>query len=178
MVLADKILAWIAQAEADFLAAGVKADGIAECHRRFWLQQSYEKSIKALGLMLWTGTTADERDFEKIFLVHSPLESLSEAHGNKLLSKSLFLLKRNLDAEINKLDSDGVLRKVDGTIPKKEVNEISYRYPFINDGRYLAPVHFEGWDGYQGPLDGVQASARRLLKLVKNQSKKFSRGPK
>jgi hypothetical protein len=40
MATPEQVKAWIRQAEADLTAANVEAPGLAECHRRYWLQQS------------------------------------------------------------------------------------------------------------------------------------------
>lgn len=56
-----RLKAWLRQARAD-LDAG-RSQGGDECHRRYWLQQASEKGIKALGLAMWNGPTADEGVF-------------------------------------------------------------------------------------------------------------------
>ena len=45
MVTPKQVEQWLLQAESDLDEA--KAKGISEGHTRYWLQQSYEKAIKA-----------------------------------------------------------------------------------------------------------------------------------
>src|SRR5262245_30106391 len=63
MATPKQVKTWIEQARADLVASRAEAGGIRECHRRYWIQQSYEKSIKAYALMRWTGTALDEAEF-------------------------------------------------------------------------------------------------------------------
>jgi hypothetical protein len=130
-----QVRSWIEQAEADLAAARTRGDGIAECHRRYWLQQSYEKAIKALALMKWTGGPRDETEFSKQFLLqHSPLTKVGATPTP--LSKALRLLARELDAHVRRLDNGGILRQIDATTPTIDPAEVSYRYPFRRDGDF------------------------------------------
>lgn len=162
--------AWLAQAEADCAAGRAGGDGISECHRRYWLQQACEKGIKALGLLLWEGPPADEGAFRSEFLYkHSPLKNL-QGPG---LPKSLKLLLRRLEEQLNALDGERLLRKVDATTPSTKPAEISYRYPFEDaKSTVIAPVWFTEWDAYQGNHMGVVASIDRFLKAVRNRVRK------
>jgi hypothetical protein len=54
----------------------------------------------------------------------------------------------------------------------------SYRYPFLVEGEYKAPVSYQDWDAYQGNAQGAQAAVARLLGAVKEELKLFKRRPK
>jgi hypothetical protein len=177
MATPKQVRTWIEQAEADLAASRAKADGIRECHRRYWLQQSYEKSIKAYALMRWTGSAAQEREFAHLFLLqHSPLKTVSDA--NAPLSKELHLLRREVLAFVHGLDNDKFLLQIDATTPRNDPAEVSYRYPFISDGDYVPPAAYEAWDTYQGNVEGALAAVGRLLKAVKDELSFFARKPK
>jgi hypothetical protein len=167
----ERLRAWIRQARADLDAA--RLPNGAECHRRYWLQQACEKGIKALGLILWRGAVADEAGFQRFFLHHhSPLKQLRDEIGaDPASAKSLRLLLRQLDAELQNLDGEGLLRKVDATTPTTDPADASYRYPFRDSaGQEMAPVDWQtaDWDAYQGNFDGVTASIGRFLRSVEN----------
>jgi hypothetical protein len=169
--------AWIEQAEADLRASRVTAAPLAECHCRYWLQQSYEKAIKAYAMMRWTGAAVDDAQLTRLFLLqHSPLRTLSEA--NTPLSKALHLLWREVEAFVRGLDNADILLKIDATTPRNDPAEVSYRYPFVINGDDVAPVSFDGWDSYQGNLVGAQAAVTRLLSAVKDEHRVFARTPK
>ncbi|MEO7033614.1 MAG: hypothetical protein ABI548_07045 [Polyangiaceae bacterium] len=167
----DRLKAWLRQARAD-LEAG-KSAGEEECHRRYWLQQACEKGIKALGLVLWKGPASDDGVFRGNFLhKHSPLKQLeAELKDNPSLPKSLRFLLRQLEAELEGLDGQGLLRKIDATTPKTDPTEVSYRYPFRDsNGLDVAPVDWTAtdWDAYQGNAAGVIAAVDRFLGAVEN----------
>lgn len=99
------VKAWLRQARADLEAAEQPLGGMKDCHRRYWLQQANEKCIKALGLIAWQGPPADEAAFKIRFLnKHSPLKNLKEEAG---LPKSLWMLARQIETELAKLDGSG-----------------------------------------------------------------------
>jgi hypothetical protein len=166
----ERLRAWIRQAQAD-LHAGRAEDG-AECHRRYWLQQACEKGIKALGLLLWRGTPADEGLFRHRFLhKHSPLDQLAkEVREDAAVPKSLRFLLREIEAELSRLDGAGLLRRVDGTTPTTDPVDVSYRYPFRANGLDVAPCDWRSadWDSYQGNAIGIAAAIDRFLKAVDN----------
>jgi hypothetical protein len=171
--MADELLkAWIRQANAD-LQAG-RAERSIECHRRYWLQQAYEKGIKALGMMLWRGPPAEDGLLRAHFLhSHSPLRRLKDdILANPTLPQSLQRLRRQIETELNALDGDGLLRKVDGTTPTTDHTGVSYRYPFQDaaTGEDIAPMDWTTaeWDAYQGNATGVIAAIERFLKAVEN----------
>jgi hypothetical protein len=167
----ERLKAWLRQARAD-LDAGT-LDAAQECHRRYWLQQACEKGIKALGQILWNGPPSEDGRFRQHFLhKHSPLKQLAQkAAADPALPKSLHLLLRQLDAELGKLDGEGLLRRVDSTTPTTEPTDASYRYPFRDAaGNEVAPVDLRtaDWDAYQGNALGVAAAIDRFLRVVEN----------
>ena len=177
MATTKHVKTWIEQAEADLVAAGVVTDGVGECHRRYWMQQSCEKAIKALALMRWTGSLGDDAQFTKEFLLqHSPLKAVAEL--NTSLSKPLHLLAREVEAFVRALDNSAALLKIDATTPRNDPAKVSYRYPFIVDGDYVAPASYDEWDAYQGNQAGAEAAVRRLIGAVKDEFKIFARTPK
>ena len=66
----EQVNTWIAQAEADLRASRVTGEGLCECHGRYWIQQSYEKAIKAYALMRWKGGPGEDAQFTRLFLLH------------------------------------------------------------------------------------------------------------
>jgi hypothetical protein len=79
-----------------------------------------------------------------------------------------------LDAELNQLDGNGVLRKVDATTPTTDPTDTSYRYPFLDaTGKDIAPVDWnaQDWDVFQGNALGVSAAVARLLDKLGNRRK-------
>src|SRR5690606_37276212 len=106
----ELLRAWLRQANAD-LEAG-RSGGGSECHRRYWLQQACEKGIKALGLVLWTGSPADDGLFRAHFLHnHSPFRRLEvDVRAKPDLPTSLRRLFRQIETELSALDGDGLLR--------------------------------------------------------------------
>jgi hypothetical protein len=177
MATTKQVKAWIDQAEADLAAAKSQGDGISECHRRYWIQQSYEKAIKALALMKWAGGATDEAEFARQFLLqHSPLKRVGT--NISTLSKALLLLARELVRQISALDNGQLLLKIDATTPTSLPSEVSYRYPFQHDGEFVSPASFAGWDLYQGDFMAVESAVRRLIGVVKDELKLFGRTPK
>jgi hypothetical protein len=167
----DLLKAWLRQARAD-LNAG-RGGGGEECHRRYWLQQACEKGIKALGLVLWNGPPESDGVFRDRFLhKHSPLKQLAtELENDPSLPRPLRMLLRQIEAELYKLDGEGLLRRVDGTTPTTDPTDVSYRYPFRDSaGRTLAPQDWTttDWDAYQGNAAGVVAALERFLRAVDN----------
>jgi len=175
MATPAQVDAWIQQAEADLRAARVVDEGIAECHRRYWIQQSCEKALKAYALMKWTeGAAAEELEFRRMFLLqHSPLKTLSGV--GTPLTKRLHLLRREVVLFVNGLDNAALLWKIDGTTPRNDPAETSYRYPFVHEGEYAAPAAFVGWDAYQGNATGACAAVNRLIAAVRDERSEFAR---
>jgi hypothetical protein len=167
---------WLLQAEADLRAAEADSDGVTDGHRRFWLQQSYEKGIKAWGLMKWRYNLDDEGQFHHVFLRrHSPFLSIDRT--NAPLPKSIHLLQREARAFVNGLAYGGVLMKIDATTPEFDETKVSYRYPFLVDGHHVAPCDYEGWDAYQGEWAEVRRSVRAFLREVRGELAIFFRAP-
>jgi hypothetical protein len=169
---------WIRQAEADLRAGGVASIGIEENHRRYWLQQSCEKAIKAWGLLHWAGggNADDEKDFVKVFLKqHAPYDEIQSA--TQPVPQSVYKLRREIYLFLNSLDNSKMLEKLDATKPFFDPSQISYRYPFLDGGRYVAPSEYGGWDAYQGNVMGVAAAVDRLIKAVRADLKKLRRAP-
>lgn len=166
------VKAWLRQARADLEAAEQPLGGMKDCHRRYWLQQANEKCIKALGLIAWQGPSADEAAFKTRFLnKHSPLKNLKEEAG---LPKSLWMLARQIETELAKLDGSGMLLGVDATTPTTSLTDTSYRYPFVDaSGQLRAPADWleADWDSYQGNSQGVIAALRKLLRDLENRVK-------
>jgi hypothetical protein len=177
MATSKQVRAWLEQADADLRASRVASESLHECHQRYWIQQSYEKAIKAYAIMRWTGIAADDAEFARLFLLqHSPLKTVSAT--NAPLSKPLHLLSREVEAFVRRLDNADILLKIDATTPRNDPAEVSYRYPFVVDGDYIAPASFDGWDSYQGNTAGAQASVARLLSAVREEVRVFDRKPK
>jgi hypothetical protein len=44
MATSKQVKAWVEQAKTNPLASKVTTIGIGECHRRYWIQQAYEKA--------------------------------------------------------------------------------------------------------------------------------------
>ncbi len=59
------------------------------------------------------------------------------------------------------------LEKIDATTPVKDSNAVSYRYPFVVGGDWVAPSEYEGWAAYQGTIGQVRTATRKLLDAVK-----------
>ena len=168
MADAAQLLAWLRQARADLDAGVTGAETLAECHRRYLLQQACEKGTKALGLVLWDERTADASSFNRFFLHrHDPLTRLREQSD---LPRSLWALLRQVDAELGSIDNAPLLRQVDATSPSSDPSDVSYRYPFVDarTGAVVAPVDLatDDWDAYQGNEMGVSRAIGRLLDRV------------
>lgn len=169
MADSPELKAWLRQARADLNACiGAGQDALAECHRRYLLQQACEKGMKALGLVLWDERAADVATFNRFFLHrHDPLSRLRAQEG---LPRSLWALLRQIDAELGTIDNARLLRQVDATSPSTDPADVSYRYPFVDDqtGVVVAPadVQTDRWDAYQGNEMGVSRAVGRLLDRV------------
>jgi hypothetical protein len=111
-----------------------------------------------------------------VFLLrHSPLRAVADPKSP--LSAAMFALRRLVNQFINGLGAHAErLRKIDGTTPSNDPREISYRYPFIVDGRDVAPGDYEEWDKYQGNIADARVAVEELLKQVGKELSAFSRG--
>lgn len=178
MATRQQVKAWVEQADADLLAARAESSDLRECHRRYWIQQAYEKAIKAYALMHWNGTAQEQSQFERLFLLqHSPLKTVAETMTP--LSKALHVLDRDVRAFVlkNLSGEASTLLKIDSTTPRNAPEEISYRYPFLVDGKYTAPIAYEDWDGYQGNFMAARGAVERLLRAVRAELKLFGLKP-
>jgi hypothetical protein len=155
---------WLKQAKADLLAA-LGAPAKPECHRRYWLQQAYEKALKSLALIMYSGQPSDP-EFLTHFLNHSPLEALEQA--NKL-SKRMHSLARQVQRFINLRREAARLRKIDATRPSNKDDQVSYRYPFRVGSELIAPADYDDWDSYQGEWLGVTSAVSNFIVAVSNE---------
>lgn len=173
-----QVKAWLDQAKYDLGASRVADINVRDCHRRYWIQQSYEKAIKAYALMRWEPSPGDEGEFRRVFLLrHSPLRSAAEPSSP--LSKALWALTRMVSSFVDSLgEHASALRKIDDTLPSTNPNDVSYRYPLIFDGEHVAPGDFEEWDPYQGNLASARAAVDELLKSVNREFSAFARRSK
>ncbi len=175
---ADALL-WIDQATADLQAAESEHEGIRECHRRYWLQQAYEKGIKAYGIALWNpagATPEEQQQWGKFCFAHSPLSQLDEF---TLPPKKIWALRRQIDAELNTKVGDKLdqLRKIDDTKPAKSPDEVSYRYPFRDGGTWVIPAEWDGWARYQGDEAASRKAVRTLIASVRKMVTRSGRKP-
>jgi HEPN domain-containing protein len=177
MALLEDVSNWLAQAEADLRAARAEHADVAECHRRYWIQQSYEKAIKAYAIIRWRGHPTDEQ-FRKEFLRrHSPLKGVEP--GKASLSKNLHVLARDVGTFVRGLDNAELLLKIDDTETSADPAKVSYRYPFYgSDARLAAPCVYDGWDGLLGNREGATAAVDRLIRAVRNELKVAARRPR
>jgi hypothetical protein len=176
MAAPKQVEQWLRQADADLRAAEAEAEDISENHRRYWLQQSYEKAIKAWGLMKWRHSADDEGQFHHVFLRrHSPFFFIDNT--NVPLPKSIHLLQREARAFVNGLAYGAALIKIDVTTPEFDQTKVSYRYPFVIDDEHIAPSDYEGWDAYQGEWGDARRSVRSFLKEVRGELAIFRRAP-
>ncbi len=166
---------WLIQADADLKASEAHAEGIYESHRRYWLQQAYEKAMKAWGLMKWRFNAADEARFHQVFMRrHSPFLSIDTTNAPP---KSIHLLQREAGVFVRRLAYRDVLMKLDATTPELDETQVSYRYPFLEDGNHVAPSLYEHWDAYQGEAGEVGRSVRRFIQEVRGELAIFRRTP-
>jgi methylphosphotriester-DNA--protein-cysteine methyltransferase len=188
---------WLKQARADEKAS--RAAGLTECHRRYLLQQAYEKGVKALALALLTTKQAKDKQFasalgECFLHHHTPVtvfsnkddaaweEELRAAYkGNwEKLLRELKTFRRALATEMGRESDNHIVdawQKIDGTRPSKVIEAVSYRYPFIQpaypDG--IAPSEWNGWAAYQGEADHVRNAIATLLERAGQQVKTWLR---
>jgi hypothetical protein len=179
---------WLRQARLDFRAAQVAHDGILDCHRRYWFQQSYEKAIKAFAIAAISD--ADDQFlqvFQDYFLRHhSPvfffgLKSqawddveleLRKRFPNSWESvlRQLRLLRRSLEQFEKTLKNWSTLQRIDATMPSLSPNVVSYRYPFFERANRpetaIAPADFKGWAVYQGDESTVNQAIQELFDRV------------
>lgn len=175
---------WVQQAKADLRAAKVAANEIAECHRRYWIQQSYEKAIKALALIRFKGS--DEEDSALCTLLsHSPMKFLKKhaddptsALPKGLTRKKIFGLEREVQIFVRSLAQFEFLARIDEEGPSKNPSDVSYRYPFYDqEANYVAPANIENWSEYLGGLDAAFAAVEKMIRAVDDEYRTFKRKP-
>lgn len=185
MATSEQVRPWIQQAKADLQAARVDSKGIAECHRRYWAQQVYEKAMKALTLIWFKGSEEEDNALCGL-LSHSPLKHLERhiddpksALPKELSRKRLFTLERQVRAFVRTHDEHGWLRRIDDLEPSKKPTDVSYRYPFFDgESNYIAPTDFRDWDSHLGGIAGAVGAVEKLLQAVDDEFKAFKRTPK
>jgi hypothetical protein len=178
---------WLQQARADRDAS--RATKIGDCHKRYLLQQAYEKAIKALGLACMNEHQAKDKRIASAlgdyFLHHhTPMtvfssdddaerlrELLADYPGfgatvhrqlKTIRTRILTILGDRTDAKIVK-----VWEKIDATRPTKSIDSVSYRYPFVDPPKSslgIAPCAWAGWDAYQGPEQDVRDAIDELIR--------------
>lgn len=183
---------WFKQARADAKASAAGHD-LAECHRRYLLQQAYEKAVKALALANLPKRLDADRQFasalgDYLLMHHTPwtvfsgkndeewrneLRGAYAARWSELLRK-LKELRRNVAIQLQR-DTDAriveVWKQIDSTRPSRSVDEVSYRYPFVVDEQSdgIAPVDWDGWSQYQGAEELVRSAIEELLQRAGRQ---------
>ena len=174
MITPRQVEQWLLQAESDLQAAESLTDGVSESHSRYWLQQSYEKAMKAWGLMNWPFNADDEGQFHHVFLRrHSPFLFIDGTTAP--LPKSIYLLQRDARVFVSTLPYRNLLMRLDATTPDSDETKVSYRYPFISNGEHIAPCDYEDWDTYQGEQGEVRRSVRSFIKEVRSDLAYFRR---
>ena len=185
---------WLRQAKADAAASRVKGQ-LAECHRRYLLQQAYEKGVKALALACLTKKQGNKKQFASAlgdcFLHHhTPFtvfstkvdaewaEELRQAYGRdwETLLKGLKVLRTEVaKRRQNGADAKTIAawKKIDGTRPIKAVNAVSYRYPFVDPAQKfpegVSPADWSDWNSYQGVDVVARGAVAELLERAGRQ---------
>lgn len=177
---------WLEQSRADLSAAQSNGAGILECHRRYWLQQAYEKAIKALMLAKLDGP--DRRNPQVLLIVrdvllrsHTPLQDLPSEETREQMRERLekqypgqwqrgvkvvYLLVREIKQFIVSQTARGVLERIDDTRPSISADVPSYRYPFFEGDSAITPARWQGWTAYQGDEAAVVAALTELTAAV------------
>ncbi|HEX7601229.1 MAG TPA: hypothetical protein VF316_06470 [Polyangiaceae bacterium] len=190
---------WLRQAKADE-AASRATGALAECHRRYFLQQAYEKAVKALALACLTRKQSKDKQLssalgEHFLHHHTPWTVFSTkddaawadelrlaygAHGPTLL-RELKLLRQQVAVRMQDRADGRVVdawKQIDGTRPRKAVDAVSYRYPFVDDAHVdgVAPKDWNGWSEYQGKEDVVRDAVAQLLRRAGDQVRIWNKG--
>jgi hypothetical protein len=156
------------QAEADLEAARLAA--LAACHRRYLVQQSCEKAIKALGWATYVPPKGgDGSEINSLFFNrHDPLLRLTTEEKKKL-TKPAHALLRNIETLLRRFQRRTTLEHIDATTPSSDAKRISYRYPFVSNDEWIAPADYDHWDDYQGRIDDVIDTADKLIRAVRSE---------
>jgi hypothetical protein len=191
---------WLQQAKADEAASRAKG-ALAECHRRYLLQQAYEKAVKALALACLTKKQRTNKRFASAlgdcFLHHhtpwtvfSTMDdaewkvSLLTAYDKDWahLLKDLKALRNHVAARLQQgADAATVTawKRIDATRPSKAADAVSYRYPFVDaktDPEGVAPSNWKGWTAYQGDEKSVREAVAELFRRAGVQIGIWKRG--
>lgn len=173
----DEVWAWLEQAKADLQAASVLVDENTESHRRYWLQQAYEKAVKAFGLSLLESPSEEHRaELRGGFLRHhDPVRSF-EAHPPA--SKVISALKRRLSTFVRSHPEYPTLDRLEEHKARLDSSSMSYRYPFkrAQDATWIAPARFADWSELLGSFDKSREAVRSFVTAVENEHKKMRRG--
>ncbi len=175
---------YLEQARADLRASKVVAPMLLPCHTRYFLQQAYEKAIKAY-LLARLGTREDLQVQyllrDTILGSHSPLadfrpdDDLVEMrerlmrqypehwqHGIAVLK----MLRREAYALLRGRRTANTLVQLDSTRQSIRAEVPSYRYPFFQGETTVIPARWNGWDTYQGVLQDVVEAVEDLVDYV------------
>jgi hypothetical protein len=176
---------YLEQAKADFRASQVTNPALLACHTRYFLQQAYEKSLKAYMLVK---VDPDEHP-QVLYLLrdtilgsHSPLadfrpeDDLSELQERLIRQypdhwqrgiKVLKTLRREAYGLLKGRRGANVLVQLDATRQSIRADVPSYRYPFFQGDETIVPSQWQGWDTYQGVLGEAVAAVSELVEAVK-----------
>lgn len=72
-----------------------------------------------------------------------------------------------------------IWEQIDATQPMKDINAISYRYPFVDSktSEGIAPANYTDWSTYQGDEAKVKDAIIELIKRTKTQINIYNRSP-
>lgn len=174
---------YLEQAKADFRVSQVKHADVRACYTRYFLQQAYEKAIKAYMLAKLGQEHANIELIlrDTILGSHSPLadfrpqQDLTELEERLMRQypdhwqrgiKVLKTLRREAYNVLVGRRGANVLVQIDATRQSIRADVPSYRYPFFSGTETVVPLSWDGWDGYQGPFDDVVVAVRDLLDTV------------
>lgn len=174
---------YLEQAKADFRVSQATHADLRACHTRYFLQQAYEKAIKAYMLAKLGPEDSQVEHLlrDTILGSHSPLadfrpdEDLTELTDRLIRKypnhwqrgiKVLKTLRREAYGLLSGRRGANVLVLLDATRQSIRADVPSYRYPFFQDGETIIPSRWENWDGYQGVLNEVVAAVSELVDAV------------
>jgi hypothetical protein len=176
---------YLQQARADFRACQLQTSDFAECHRRYFLQQAFEKALKSFLLVkLGVGNEDEQVEFllrDTILGSHSPLADFPPGADLAELEEQLVrrypkhwergikllkMLRREAAGLIERSGAGPVLRKIDGTRQSIRAQVPSYRYPFFEDRLEITPATWGAWDTYQGTWHTVVPAVHNLIETV------------
>jgi hypothetical protein len=160
----DRAVAFLEQAKSDEQASG--STGLPEATARYLLQQACEKAIKAFGYCIYTERRGDKRHVDGIFFNrHDPVTALNEV-AIADLPNGVRILRRALVEFLDAFSERATLDHIDATTPSLNPNAISYRYPFLLDGEWVAPSNFDRWNLTLPAIGQLRTAARKLVAEV------------